>query len=229
MRASPSPRRSSSWQWQWRAASQRAALPPRTTAARRQPVKLTFMSNAQSAGIESAWAELIAAYEKANPNVKITRVPVAYANYKTTAKLRASSSSAPDLIEGDSSPGGILASLANTRLAPSGRQVRGEIQLEEDVRAADPPALPVEGRDEGRLRQHLRSAGLRGDPRRLLQQDDPRQAGPQAASDVRRVRGQPAEGQERGRHAADDRRSGQVALGSRLRAARGPFRSARRR
>ena len=80
------------------------------------PVKLTFMSNAQSAGIEAAWAELIAAYEKANPNVKITRVPVAYANYKTTAKLRASSSSAPDLIEGDSSPGGILASLATPGL-----------------------------------------------------------------------------------------------------------------
>ena len=81
-----------------------------------EPVKLTFMSNAQSAGIESAWAELIAAYEKANPNVTITRVPVAYANYKTTAKLRASSSSAPDLIEGDSSPGGILASLATPGL-----------------------------------------------------------------------------------------------------------------
>lgn len=81
-----------------------------------QAVKLTFMSNAQSAGIESAWAELIAAYEKANPNVKLTRIPVAYANYKTTAKLRASSSSAPDLIEGDSSPGGILASLATPSL-----------------------------------------------------------------------------------------------------------------
>lgn len=79
-------------------------------------VKLTFMSNAQSAGIESAWAELITAYEKANPNVTITRVPVAFANYKTTAKLRASSSSAPDLIEGDSSPGGILASLATPGL-----------------------------------------------------------------------------------------------------------------
>ena len=81
-----------------------------------QTVKLTFMSNAQSAGIESAWAELIAAYEKANPNVKLTRIPVAFANYKTTAKLRASSSSAPDLIEGDSSPGGILASLATPGL-----------------------------------------------------------------------------------------------------------------
>jgi len=81
-----------------------------------EQVKLTFMSNAQSAGIESAWAELIAAYEKANPNVKITRIPVAFANYKTTAKLRASSSSAPDLIEGDSSPGGILASLATPGL-----------------------------------------------------------------------------------------------------------------
>ena len=81
-----------------------------------QVVKLTFMSNAQSAGIESAWAELIAAYEKANPNVKLTRTPVAYANYKTTAKLRASSSSAPDLIEGDSAPGGILASLATPGL-----------------------------------------------------------------------------------------------------------------
>lgn len=81
-----------------------------------QPVNLTFMSNAQSAGIEAAWAELIKAYEKANPNVKITRVPTAYANYKTTAKLRASSSSAPDMIEGDPTPGGILASLVTAHL-----------------------------------------------------------------------------------------------------------------
>ena len=36
------------------------------------------MSIAHSASIEAAWAELIAAYEKPNPNVTITRVPVAY-------------------------------------------------------------------------------------------------------------------------------------------------------
>ena len=188
------------------------------------PVKLTFMSNAQSAGIESAWAELIAAYEKANPNVKITRVPVAFANYKTTAKLRASSSSAPDLIEGDSSPGGILASLATPGLLLPVDKYAAKYNWKKTFGPLHPPALSVQGRDEGRLRQHLRSAGLRGDPRRLRQQVDPHQAGPQTAADVRRVRDKPAEGQERKRHATDDRRSRQVALGSRLRPARRPFR-----
>jgi raffinose/stachyose/melibiose transport system substrate-binding protein len=79
-------------------------------------VKLTFMSNAQSAGIETAWKELIAAYEKLNPTVTITRTPVAFAAYDTTAKLRASSSSPPDLIEGGSNPGGTLATLAKSNL-----------------------------------------------------------------------------------------------------------------
>jgi raffinose/stachyose/melibiose transport system substrate-binding protein len=81
-----------------------------------ETVKLTFMSNAQSAGIETAWKELIAAYEKANPNVTITRTPVAFAAYDTTAKLRASASSPPDLIEGGSNPGGTLATLAKNNL-----------------------------------------------------------------------------------------------------------------
>lgn len=85
-------------------------------AATADPIKLTFMSNAQSAGIEAAWAELIAAFEKQNPNVKIKRTPVAFGVYDTTAKLRASSSSPPDLLEGGSNPGGTLATLQKNGL-----------------------------------------------------------------------------------------------------------------
>ena len=85
-------------------------------AATSDTIKLTFMSNAQSAGIETAWKELIAAYEKANPNITITRTPVAFATYDTQAKLRASASSPPDLIEGGSNPGGTLATLAKDNL-----------------------------------------------------------------------------------------------------------------
>ena len=72
---------------------------------------LNFMSLANSPGVEAAWSDLIAAYEKANPGVKINRTAVPYANYRTSVKLHASASDAPDLVEGDMGPGGVMSSL----------------------------------------------------------------------------------------------------------------------
>ena len=108
-------------------------------AAKSENVKLTFMSNAQSTGIETAWKELIEAYEKANPNVTITRTPVAFSAYDTTAKLRASSSSPPDLIEGGSNPGGTLATLAKANLLLPVDKYAAQVSVEEEVRPA--PAI----------------------------------------------------------------------------------------
>ena len=73
------------------------------------------MSLANSPSVEAAWGELITAYEKQNPNVTIMRTPVAYgagdSSYRDKAKLAASSPSAPDLVEGDMGPGGVISSL----------------------------------------------------------------------------------------------------------------------
>jgi raffinose/stachyose/melibiose transport system substrate-binding protein len=74
-------------------------------------VSLTLMSVAQGPGLEGAWADLIKAYEQQNPNVTVTRNAVPYANYRTSVKLRASAPDAPDLVEGDMGPGGVMASL----------------------------------------------------------------------------------------------------------------------
>jgi raffinose/stachyose/melibiose transport system substrate-binding protein len=79
-------------------------------------VTLTFMSLANSPGVEQAWSQLIKAYEQANPNVTIHRTPVAYANYRTRVKLQASAPDAPDLVEGDMGPGGVMASLVTPHL-----------------------------------------------------------------------------------------------------------------
>jgi raffinose/stachyose/melibiose transport system substrate-binding protein len=75
------------------------------------PVTLTLMSVAQGPGLEGAWADLIKAYEQQNPNVTIKRNAVPYANYRTSVKLQASAPDAPDLVEGDMGPGGVMASL----------------------------------------------------------------------------------------------------------------------
>jgi raffinose/stachyose/melibiose transport system substrate-binding protein len=74
-------------------------------------VTLNLMSVAQGPGLEGAWADTIAAFEKAYPNITVKRSPVAYANYRTAVKLHASASDAPDLVEGDMGPGGVMASL----------------------------------------------------------------------------------------------------------------------
>ena len=90
------------------AAGQRTAAPKHIT--------LTFMSLSNSPGLEGAWTDLIKTYEKLNPNVTIDRRPVAYANYRTQVKLQASAPNAPDLVEGDMGPGGVMASLVTAGL-----------------------------------------------------------------------------------------------------------------
>ena len=84
------------------------------------PVTLKFMSLANSPSVEAAWAQLIKAFEKQNPNIKVVRTPVAYgaggSSYRVKAKLAASSSDAPDMIEGDMGPGGVIASLVAANL-----------------------------------------------------------------------------------------------------------------
>ena len=86
-----------------------------------QKIKLAFTSLAQGPGIESAWAELIKAFEKSDPNVTIVRTPVPYGGggggYRTTVKLHAAAPDAPDLVEGDMGPGGVMASLVADKLA----------------------------------------------------------------------------------------------------------------
>ena len=81
-----------------------------------QHVTLNFMSLANSPGVEAAWGQLIKAYEQQNPGVTINRMPVAYANYRTRVKLQASASDAPDMVEGDMGPGGVMASLVTAHL-----------------------------------------------------------------------------------------------------------------
>ena len=79
-------------------------------------ITLSFYSLSNSPGIEGAWADLIKAFEQQNPNITIDRTAVAYANYRTQAKLQASAPSPPDLIEGDMGPGGVMASLVTAGL-----------------------------------------------------------------------------------------------------------------
>src|SRR5262249_36262986 len=74
-------------------------------------VTLTLMSVAQGPGLEGAWADTIAAFQKAYPGITVKRTPVPYANYRTAGKLHASAADAPDLVEGDMGPGGVMASL----------------------------------------------------------------------------------------------------------------------
>ena len=78
-------------------------------------VTLKFMSLANSPSVEAAWGEMITAFEKQNPDVTVVRTPVAYgaggSSYRVKAKLAASSPSAPDLVEGDMGPGGVISSL----------------------------------------------------------------------------------------------------------------------
>ena len=81
-----------------------------------QKITLNFYSLSNSPGIEGAWADLIKAYEQQNPNVTINRTAVAYANYRTQVKLQASAPNAPDLVEGDLGPGGVMASLVTAGL-----------------------------------------------------------------------------------------------------------------
>lgn len=85
-----------------------------------EPVTLKFMSLANSESVEAAWAELIEAFEAKHPDISIERTPVAYgsggSSYRTKAKLAASGSDAPDLIEGDMGPGGVMASLVSAQL-----------------------------------------------------------------------------------------------------------------
>jgi raffinose/stachyose/melibiose transport system substrate-binding protein len=79
-------------------------------------VSLKFTSLANSPAIEAAWKDLIDAFQKRNPGVTITRTSVPYANYRTVIKLHASGSDAPDLVEGDMGPGGVMASLVGPGL-----------------------------------------------------------------------------------------------------------------
>ena len=99
-----------------------------------QHVTLNFMSLSNSPGVEAAWGQLIKAYEQQNPGVTINRSPVAYANYRTRVKLQASASDAPDMVEGDMGPGGVMASLVteleSSASAPS--RITSRTSLEPD-------------------------------------------------------------------------------------------------
>jgi raffinose/stachyose/melibiose transport system substrate-binding protein len=81
---------------------------------------LNFTSLAQGPGIEGAWKDLITAFERQNPTIKIVRTPVPYGGggggYRTTVKLHAAAPDAPDLVEGDMGPGGVMASLESDHL-----------------------------------------------------------------------------------------------------------------
>src|SRR5262249_32362777 len=72
---------------------------------------LTLMRLAQGPGLEGAWGDTGKALEKANPSITIKTSAVPYANYRTAVKLHASASDAPDMVEGDMGPGGVMASL----------------------------------------------------------------------------------------------------------------------
>jgi raffinose/stachyose/melibiose transport system substrate-binding protein len=81
---------------------------------------LNFTSLAQGPGIEGAWKDLINAFQREHPNIKVVRTPVPYGGggggYRTTVKLHAAAPDAPDLVEGDMGPGGVMASLESDGL-----------------------------------------------------------------------------------------------------------------
>jgi raffinose/stachyose/melibiose transport system substrate-binding protein len=79
-------------------------------------VTLTLVDIETSPGPAGAIKDLITAYKVKAPDVTINQKVVAYANYRTSIKLQASSSSAPDIIEGDVGPGGVIASLVQANL-----------------------------------------------------------------------------------------------------------------
>jgi raffinose/stachyose/melibiose transport system substrate-binding protein len=83
---------------------------------RASDVTLTLVDIETSAGPAGAIKDLIKAYKAKVPNVTINQKVVAYANYRTSIKLQASSSNAPDIIEGDVGPGGVIASLGQASL-----------------------------------------------------------------------------------------------------------------
>jgi raffinose/stachyose/melibiose transport system substrate-binding protein len=83
---------------------------------RASDVTLTLVDIETSTGPAGAIKDLIKAYKAKAPNVTINQKVVAYANYRTSIKLQASSSNAPDIIEGDVGPGGVIASLGQANL-----------------------------------------------------------------------------------------------------------------
>ena len=83
---------------------------------RASDVTLTLVDIETSAGPAGAIKDLIKAYKAKAPSVTINQKVVAYANYRTSIKLQASSSNAPDIIEGDVGPGGVIASLGQANL-----------------------------------------------------------------------------------------------------------------
>jgi raffinose/stachyose/melibiose transport system substrate-binding protein len=91
-------------------------LTARTHGASASKVTLTLVDIETSAGTAGSIKDFITAYEAKNPNVTIKQNVVAYANYRTSIKLQASSANAPDIIEGDVGPGGVIASLAQANL-----------------------------------------------------------------------------------------------------------------
>jgi raffinose/stachyose/melibiose transport system substrate-binding protein len=87
-----------------------------TGGAHSSKVTLALVDIETSAGTAGSIKDLITAYEAKNPDVTIKQNVVAYANYRTSIKLQASSPNAPDIIEGDVGPGGVIASLAQANL-----------------------------------------------------------------------------------------------------------------
>jgi raffinose/stachyose/melibiose transport system substrate-binding protein len=86
-------------------------------------VTLRLVDVETSDGPVASIAGMIKAFERLHPNIKIESSVVPYANYRTTVKLQASSPNAPDIIEGDMGPGGVVSSLAQADLlAPLDRQ-----------------------------------------------------------------------------------------------------------
>jgi raffinose/stachyose/melibiose transport system substrate-binding protein len=79
-------------------------------------VTLTLIDIETGTGQAGALKDFIKAYEQENPNVTIKQKVVAYSNYRTSIKLQAAASNAPDIIEGDVGPGGVVASLVGANL-----------------------------------------------------------------------------------------------------------------